>query len=190
MYLYHYYDKTTGPFRNLSDLPVEQAKSVLETIKTTKPNSQSAQRHDKYVEYRRNCEKIIRTEFAKKGGQISRVAPHYMVVEHSPWLSSWFENCDFIKIPIEEFDINTLSFTYGDSMPTFSPAVNDGKEYRHKLYTYHEILEIIDKYGLPQDWNDDGKYGPERYIEVHVWSDETIKRYGYKYLGSRNVWKI
>ncbi|MDE5802256.1 MAG: hypothetical protein K2I22_04980 [Lachnospiraceae bacterium] len=146
MYLYHYYDKTTGPFRNLSDLPVEQAKSVLEIIKTTKPNSQGAQRHDKYVEYRRNCERIIRTEFAKKGGQISRVAPHYMVVEHSPWLSSWFENCDFIKIPIEEFD----------------------------------ILEIIDKYGLPQDWNDDGKYGPERYIEVHVWSDETIKRYGYK----------
>ncbi|MBD5537475.1 MAG: hypothetical protein HDQ99_17805 [Lachnospiraceae bacterium] len=180
MYLYHYYDKTTGPFRNLSDLSVEQAKSVLETIKTTKPNSQGAQRHDKYVEYRRNCERIIRTEFAKKGGKISRVAPHYMVVEHSPWLSSWFENCDFIKIPIEEFDINTLSFTYGDSMPTFSPAVNDGKEYRHKLYTYHEILEIIDKYGLPQDWNDDGKYGPERYIEVHVWSDETIKRYGYK----------
>ena len=100
-----------------------------------------------------------------------------MVVEHSPWLYSWFENCDFIKIPIEEFDINTLSFTYGDSMPTFSPIVNDGKEYRHKLYTYFEILDIIDKYGFPQDWNDDGKYGPERYIEVHVWSDETINRY-------------
>lgn len=177
MNLYHYYDKTIGPFRNLSDLPIEQAKSILETIKTTKPNSQSAQRHDKYVEYRRNCERIIRSEFAKKGGVISRTAPHYMVVEHSPWLYSWFENCDFIKIPIEEFDIKTLSFTYGDSMPTFSPAINDEKEYRHKLYTYLEILEIIDKYGLPQNWNDDGKCGPERYIEVHVWSDETINRY-------------
>lgn len=73
--------------------------------------------------------------------------------------------------------INTLSFTYGDSMPTFSPTINDEKEYRHKLYTYHEILDIIDKYGFPQDWNDDGKCGPERYIEVHVWSDETIHRY-------------
>ena len=176
MYLYHYYDKTIGPFRNLSDLPIEQAKSVLETIKTTKPNSQSAQRHDKYIEYRRNCEKILRTEFVKKGGQISRVAPHYMVVEHSPWLYSWYENCDFIKIPIEEFDINTLSFTYGDSMPTFSEKINDGKEYRKKLYTYEEILDIIKKYGLPQDWNNDGKFGPERYIEVHIWSDETINK--------------
>lgn len=62
-------------------------------------------------------------------------------------------------------------------MPTFSDRVNDGKEYRKKLYTYEEILQVIDKYGLPQDWNDDGKYGPERYIEVHVWSDNVINRY-------------
>ena len=91
-----------------------------------------------------------------------------MVIEHSPWLSTWYEHSDFIKIPIHEFDTRTLSFTYGDSMPTFSPKVNDGREYSHRRYTYPEILEVIEKYGLPQDWNDDGKYGPERYIEVHV----------------------
>ena len=44
---------------------------------------------------------------------------------------------------------------------------------------YEEILKIIEKYGLPQDWNRDGRYGPERYIEAHVWSDETICKYGY-----------
>ena len=37
-----------------------------------------------------------------------------------------------------------------------------------------ECEKIIDKYGLPQDWNPDGKYGPERYVEVHVWSDKGI----------------
>lgn len=42
---------------------------------------------------------------------------------------------------------------------------------------YNEILEIIKKYGYPQDWNKDGKFGPERYIEVHVWSDETLGKY-------------
>ena len=30
---------------------------------------------------------------------------------------------------------------------------------------------------LNQNWNDDEKYGPEPYIEVPVWSDETIKKY-------------
>jgi len=129
--------------------------------------------------YRHYYEEVLRTEFMKKGGIIKRKTPHYMVVEHSPWLSTWHDNSDFIRIPIEEFDARTISFTYGDSHPVFSPWPNpmDGKEYRRKLYTYDEILKIIDKYGLPQDWNDDGRFGPERYIEAHVWSDETIEKY-------------
>jgi len=180
MELYHYFDRTVGPFVNLSDVPEEEAKKILEKIKQSKPQTQCAKRDDQYIKFRHNCENIIRTEFIKKGGIVQRTAPHYLVVEHSPWLSTWFENGDFVKIPMEEFDLRTLSFTYGDSMPTFSPRVNDGKEYRKQLYTYEEILPIIAKYGLPQDWNDDGRFGPERYIEVHVWSDETINKYRWK----------
>lgn len=75
----------------------------------------------------------LTAETLKKGGRIERKAPHYMVVEHSPWLGTWFEDCAFIKIPIEEFDWNTISFTYGHSHPTFSPRVTDGKEYCRKL---------------------------------------------------------
>ena len=39
---------------------------------------------------------------------------------------------------------------------------------------YDEIIGVIKKYGLPQNWNPDGKYGPERYVEAHVWSDRGI----------------
>lgn len=177
MYLYHYFDNTVGPFRNLSDLPMEDANQILSEISMNKPNSQCSKRSADYMQARLFYEDILRKEFLKKGGVIQRQVPHYMVVEHSPWLSTWYENGSFIKIPIEKFDLKTISFTYGDSHPTFSDRVNDGKEYRKKLYTYDEILKIIDKYGLPQDWNDDGKYGPERYIEVHIWSDDVIKEY-------------
>ncbi len=102
-----------------------------------------------------------------------------MTVEHSPWLMTWYENIDFIKIPIEEFDLKTISFTYGDSHPVFSLRKHkmDGREYRNKLYTYDEITEVIKKYGLPQDWNGDGAHGPERYVEACVWSDETVGKY-------------
>lgn len=177
--LYHYYDESIGPFANLSDIPIDEAKAILKEIKESKPNVQSAKRHPEYMENRHYYEEILRTEFEKKGGIIRRKSPHYMVIEHSPWLSTWFENSTFIKIPIDEFDIRTISFTYGDSHPVFSPRVNrmDGKEYRKKLYTYNEILEMIEKYGLPQEWNDDGIYGPERYIEAHIWCDETIDKY-------------
>lgn len=177
MFLYHYYDKKVGPFRNLSDLPVNEAANILDRIRNEKPDTYCAKRQKTYIQDRLHYEKILREEFLKKGGKIERKAPYYMIVEHSPWLSSWYENMSFIKIPIEEFDMNTLSFTYGDSHPTFSPRVNDGKEYRKQLYTYEEILDIIRKYGLPQDWNNDGRYGPERYVEVHIWSDKTIKKY-------------
>ena len=177
MYLYHYFDKRSGPFRSLTALPAEEAEKVLNQLKAERPDSLCAQRDETYIEKRRSCEALLRREFAAKGGIMDIPSPYYMVVEHSPWLSTWFEQGDFLRIPIEAFDTRKISFTYGDSMPTFSPRVNDGKEYRRKVYTYDEILEIIEKYGLPQDWNDDGSHGPERYIEAHVWCDDPVRQY-------------
>ena len=177
MYLYHFYDARSRPFKSLTKLSPEQADDVLSRIKEERPESMCAARDADYVVKRKNCEAILRKEFAAKGGVMEISSPHYMVVEFSPWLSTWYEQSEYIKIPIEEFDLKTVSFTYGDSMPTFSDRVNDGKEYRKKVYMYDEIVKLIEKYGLPQDWNDDGKFGPERYIEAHVWSDSTINKY-------------
>ena len=177
MNLYHYYDKTVGSFKNLSDNSIDNANKILREIAITKPNVQCSKRSSDYMYYRLNYENILRTEFTKMGGIIKRKSPHYMVVEHCPWLSTWFDNCSYVKIPIEKFDLRTVSFTYGDSHPTFSDRVNDEKEYRKKLYTYNQILKIINKYGLPQDWNSDGRFGPERYIEAHIWTDDVISEY-------------
>ena len=177
MDLYHYYSKDSKPFLNLSDLELAEANKILEKFRRERPDSYCARRSAEYMSNRMYYENILREEFQKKGGKMERKVPHYMVIEPCEWLSSWYENSSYIKIPIQEFDLQTLSFTYGDSHPTFSDKVNDGKEYRKKLYMYDEILEIMDKYGLPQNWNAHGEFGPERYIEVHVWSDETINRY-------------
>ena len=162
---------------SLTALPAEQRNLILEKIKSERPESMCAKRDLEYIEKRIRCETILKKEFIAKGGIVEIDSPHYMVVEHSPWLSTWYEEGDFLKIPIEEFDVRKISFTYGDSMPTFSPLVNDGKEYRKQVYTYEEILQIINKYGLPQDWNDDGAHGPERYIEAHIWTDEPVLSY-------------
>ena len=175
MDLYHFFDKRTGPFKSLSALSPEDAHDILEKIKNERPDSFCAQRDDAYVAKRQSCEAILRKEFKALGGIMDISSPHYMVVEFSPWLSTWYEQSGYIMIPAEKFDKRKLSFTYGDSMPTFN--YKDGREYREKVYTYDGILEIIEKYGLPQDWNDDGKHGPERYIEVHVWTDDVIKDY-------------
>ncbi len=171
MQLYHYYDKRSGPFKSLTELPEEEAFSVLQKVKKERPNSFASQRDMDYIVKRKKCETLVKKQAGEKGIIMDISSPHYMVVEACPWLESWFEEPGVIAIPIERFDTSKISFTYGDSMPTFSPRVNDGKEYRKKVYTYDEILDIIDKYGLPQDWNADGSHGPERYIEAQVWTD-------------------
>ena len=101
MFLYHYYDRDVGPFRNLSDLSVDAATDLLDKIRREKPNTMCAKRQKSYVQDRLYYEKILREEFIRKGGQVVRKAPHYMVVESSPWLSSWYDNMAYIKIPIE-----------------------------------------------------------------------------------------
>ena len=78
---------------------------------------------------------------------------------------------------LDLFSAIILSLVFYFAVDPFTMAVLDGQEvieqyYSYaletKLYTYDEILGIIEKYGLPQNWNDDGKYGPERYIEAHI----------------------
>jgi len=39
------------------------------------------------------------------------------------------------------------------------------------VYTLDEIANIVNQYGLPQDWNRDGSKGPDRYIEAQIWTD-------------------
>lgn len=175
MKLYHYYDKTIGAFKNLSDLSDSEANKILEEIKIKYPSNFASKRSDTYMKDRRYFEDILKREFLLKGGKIEKESPNYFVVGESKWLESWYFDPGVIVIDIDDLDKNYISFTYGDSHPTFSDKVLDNKEYRKKLYTYDEILKIIDKYGYPNEWNNDGLYGPERYIECHVWTDKGIK---------------
>ncbi len=175
--LVHYFDESVGPFRSITDLDDDEAQKILDSVRANKPNTLCASRDPEYLRKRRNCERIVREDFVKRGGLVARTSPYYLVLEPSPWLSTWFEHPAFVKIPVSAFDLRYVSFTYGDSMPTFSPRCADGKEYRGRTYDYDGIEKMIAKYGLPQEYNDDGRFGSERYIEAHVWEDSVIIRF-------------
>lgn len=87
MVLYHYYDRKTGPFKNLSDISIDEAEKILQKIKEEKPASFAAQRQASYMQDRLRFEKILKDEFLKKGGLIERNAP----------IISWWENVCFLK---------------------------------------------------------------------------------------------
>ncbi|NHN32640.1 hypothetical protein [Paenibacillus agricola] len=157
-----------GPFRNLSDLEPEEAEKVLNEIRFQKKGFASKRSKD-YLTIRRSLELKARELFILKGGKPKLSFPHYMTVGECPWLLEWFENGKELQIPITDFDPDTISFTYGDLFPTM--RYQDGKIYRSQVYTLNEIYQVINDFGLPQEWNREGNNGPDRYIEVQVWDD-------------------
>ena len=56
MNLYHYYDKTIGPFKSLSDIDDEEANRILHNIAKCKPDTQCAKRTPDYMAKRRYYE--------------------------------------------------------------------------------------------------------------------------------------
>ena len=176
MHLYHYFEKSKGPLLSLSALPVEKAVGIQNCI-VAENKTFAAQRNERYLPRRRELESIVRKLFIEKGGKPEKDTPHYFVIGECPWLATWYEQADFIKIPISELNTQTVSFTYGDTFPTFSPNVTDGMEYRNTVYTYEEILKIIEKYGMPQDKWDKPVFAQPCYVEAQVWSDEPALRY-------------
>lgn len=183
-FLHHYFDHSTGPFCNLSDLIPAEAKQVLEQLRLQNKGFAS-QRSSDYLEIRRGIELQARELFIRKGGKPVRDFPHYMTLGSCPWLLDWYASGTELQIALAEFDPNTISFTYGDLFPTM--RYQDGKAYRGQVYTAVEIWDVIHKFGLPQEWNFKGDQGPERYIEVQVWDDKPLYKYRTDALAQRPI---
>lgn len=83
--------------------------------------------------------------------------------------------CETLKCSYLNNKEDSISFSYGDLFPTM--CYEDDRPYRKQVYTQAEIVTVIDKFGLPQEWNSKGDKGPERYIEVQIWDEEVIEQY-------------
>jgi hypothetical protein len=98
-----------------------------------------------------------------------------MTVGACPWLREWYvQGCE-LSIPLSSFAPDVISFTYGDTFPAL--RLQDGRPYRSQVYTLAALPALIQQYGLPQEWNRDGQYGPERYIEAQVWDVTPLQLY-------------
>ena len=173
-FLTHYYENSAGPFSNLSMLPIEKAEQILEEIRGN-GNRFASQRSSDYLKTRLELEDKIRKLFEAKGGQPKLKRPHYLILGTCPWLKEWYVDGQELQIKLVSIPESCVSFTYGDSFPAMN--YNDGKPYRGQVYTINELGKVIKLYGLPQEWNSDGRGGPERYIEAQVWDDTPLKEY-------------
>jgi hypothetical protein len=183
-FLSHYYEAAHGPFRNLSDLPLAEAEKVLTRIRQA-GNVFASRRSSDYLMIRRDLEERVRRSFIEKGGKPRRQQPHYLIVGECSWLKSWYQEGCELRIPLEVFEADIVSLTYGDTFPAMRYA--DGKPYRGQVYTLAELPFLVRTYGLPQIWNADGQHGPERYIEAQVWADEPLLPYLLMFAGTTRI---
>ena len=173
-FLSHYYEAGHGPFRNLSDLPPDEAEVILKSIRQ-RGDVFASKRTEDYLVTRRGLEEKVRNLFIAKGGKPRRQRPHYMILGDCSWLKEWYLDGQEIRIPLTQFGPEIVSFTYGDTFPAM--RYQDGKPYREQVYTLNELPELVRVYGLPQAWNCDGKLGPDRYIEAQVWANEPLRQF-------------
>ena len=134
-------------------------------------------------------EKIVRDKFIDIGGKPIRTAPVYFTLGANKGMETWYNTPAHIKITVSEFDLDTVSFTYGDMFPVFNASLNTGEEWWGKVYNYAGILNLIEKYGFPEDPVYDMKKRffpfPEgknigmylKFIEAQVWDDAVLEKY-------------
>ena len=184
-FLYRYFECAESPFLSMTELPMEQAREMLIALqkagKFGNPNIEG------FLKKRYDRDAMLRDVFIRHGGKPERSSPIYFFLgEHRQWASA-FENPAVMKIPLEEFDPETVSFTYGDSFAVFNPALYGSEEYWGKIYFADEILEVIERNGYPPNVEYDFKRGiyPTdknindhlKYIEAHVWNNKVLDKY-------------
>ena len=180
-HLYHYLDRTRPLFRTLTSLPFEEAKAIMYA------RYEKTSWIDNFLQKRYDADKILRDKFISIGGKPIRNSPVYFTLGENEGMKTWYDNLDWVKIPVSEFDLDTVSFTYGDNFAIFNPDLNTGEEYWGNIYKYDGILKLIDKYGYPEDppYDMKNRVFPKekhinqylKYIEAHVWSDEVLDKY-------------
>jgi hypothetical protein len=170
----HYYEASQPPFQSLSDLTLEDAEDILQQIRQ-EGNVFASKRNMEYLDIRKSLEEQIYRLFVGKGGQPKRLRPHYFILGRCDWVKSWYCHGQEVQILLKTVDPRVISFTYGDSFPAMRYL--DERPYRGQVYMLEELSELIAQYGLPQEWNREGRYGPERYIEAQVWDDQPVKEY-------------
>ncbi|MCL2638859.1 MAG: hypothetical protein FWD48_10895 [Oscillospiraceae bacterium] len=182
MYLHHYFNKANEPFRSISELPADEARKIFDGMASYLIEKEGGvynpdQVTDKFIinrhKLRCDLECEMRQQFINKNGNAQRKYPYYLILSEyaTPCkpLLEFYKNGDYIALPVEDFDMTTVSFTYGDSFVQYYHTEDSPYEL---VYTYDEILEIIKKHGWVAK-NENG-WG---FVEAQLWSDLQINKY-------------
>ena len=185
-YITHYYDSQKGPFRSLSELSDEEAIRIMEALCDDTPYGARFKDPLGYLKNRKETERWVRQGFIAKGGRPLAPYPIPFVLGWSKWLEDAAPNPDRhaeIRIPLSEFAVEDVSFTYTDSMLSHWFSRDKPAEYYQPalhgiIFTLPEILAIVEQNGMPEeDWESNLPADLAPYIEAQVWNHAVLEKY-------------
>jgi hypothetical protein len=148
-YLYHYHESTVAPFLSYGDLSYDETLALMKNQGEEDPNKVHPN-PEWFINRRREMESKVRDAFIAKGGKPQKQYPYYMTLSAHEAMKTWYSNAAVLRIPTDEFDMETVSFTYGDMFAVMNLVLDTGEPYWGQVYTYLEIIEVIAEYGFPE----------------------------------------
>jgi hypothetical protein len=186
-HLTHYYRKNKQPFESMSYLSDDEAESVGKAL--FEENSKAFKRFRKFPTYwprRRKTDQWVRSEFKKKGGIPVEPYPQYMVLGKSSYISELGGDEGYVElqIPLAEFNMEEVSFTYSDCMVSmWLLEEQKEKDYYNpelhgKVFTLPEILNVVKTHGIPnREWEIDSTKSFDFFVEAQIWSFRPLEKY-------------
>ncbi len=169
----HNYHPDRGAFRNVCNLPKDEAEQIIASIRLTG----HAYLKENYLQRRMLAEDWLIAERRQKIGETPLPRPIYFFLGN---MADGLDKSrpDSIVLPIAGFNPDTITFTFPDSMTSCPYLRQSGlsrEPWHGKVFTRGEIEDIIIRYGFPDPSLPREQRGPDAFIEVQVWDDRPLE---------------
>lgn len=185
--LYHYYEKSRGPFLSISELSFDEFTKLmndLATQKTPENRFDESWKRDFYIQFRPYVERTIRNRFIEKGGKPVTDAPRYFTLGPATWFLDWYEEPRFLDIALAEIPSDSISFTFPDSMMSYliaedryEPFAKYKMPYHGEVYRLEEVEQLVKEYGMPDETDSINLEYGNRIVEAQVWDLDILRRF-------------
>lgn len=165
LYITHYYYRGTDPWKNIMNLPEDEAFRVAAELAKAHPETTSFYRFADFVNYyplRKAADAYVREHFSKIGGMPELMHPYCFVLGESEYLNEWFSDGEKLTIALDAIPEEQISFTLGDSCVLLSR----GQE--PKVLTKAMLLAGIAECGSAETLFERNLKG-YGYVEVQLW---------------------
>ncbi len=166
LFITHYYYPGTDPWKNIMNLPEEEAFRTAKELAAAHPETTSFYRFADFQNYyprRKKADAYVRDTFIRLGGNPRLQHPYSFVLSESEYLKDWFDSSDRIVLDLSDIPDDQISFTIGDSCALFTQGLElvvlTKKMLLEQVRACDGLVDVFLKKAL-------GRY---QYVEVQLW---------------------